>query len=67
MSINKLALESAIITSTAIVEQLDRLSVHAELGESEKIRTIRKSFLDARHRLYDLSDSITDDGLPRTH
>jgi hypothetical protein len=66
MSINKLALESVIITSTAIVEQLDRLSVHAELGESEKIRTIRKSFFDVRHRLYDLADSITEDGLPRT-
>ena len=59
-TINTLALECAIISSTSIVEQLDRISVHAEGEETEKVRSIRKKFLAAREELYALSDAAKD-------
>ena len=59
-TINILALEVAITSSTGLVESLDRIAVNAEGNEAQNIRDIRKKLINIRNDLYAAVDAAQD-------
>ena len=59
-TINILALEVAITSSTGLVESLDRIAVNAEVNDAQNIRDIRKKLINIRNDLYAAVDAAKD-------